>query len=139
MEREEIARSDFPKATDGYDRRAVDAHLAAVAAFADALQARIVALGVEIDALRGSVPEEDRNGAAVPEATVAADIRADARPEPENLDSGDRSDDPVAARLVVSKLHLEGADREEIIARIVSGYRVEDPEGLVDEVIEGLS
>jgi hypothetical protein len=41
--------------------------------------------------------------------------------------------------LAASKLHLDGLGRDEIVGRIVAGYRLDDPEGLVDEVIEGLS
>jgi hypothetical protein len=56
-----------------------------------------------------------------------------------NTEGQELSDDPVSARLAASKLHLDGLGRDEIVGRIVAGYRLDDPEGLVDEVIEGLS
>lgn len=142
MESEEITRTDFPVSPDGYDRRAVDAHLAAVAAQVEALRARIEALGVEIEALREDAP------ASAPVGTGST-APVPARPVPpagHEVEAGERgggvgdlSDDPVSARLVVSKMHLDGMGREEIIDRLGAGYRLEDPEVLVDEVIEGLS
>lgn len=132
MDREDIVRDDFPGSSDGYDRTSVDAHLSAVAAFVDALNARVEALGVEIEAIRRI--DQVRPQADPPMGAPEAPREAEGP-------SGDRerSDDPVSARLVVSKLHLEGKGRDAIVGRIVADYRLEDPEGLVDEVIEGLS
>ena len=116
--------------------------LEAVAAQVEALRARIEALGVEIEALREDAP------ASAPVGTGST-APVPARPVPpagHEVEAGERgggvgdlSDDPVSARLVVSKMHLDGMGREEIIDRLVAGYRLEDPEVLVDEVIEGLS
>jgi hypothetical protein len=132
MDREDIVRDDFPGSSDGYDRPSVDAHLSAVAAYVDALKARVEALGVEIEAIRdaGQVRSQTDSRAVAPGAA-----REDEGPTADR----DRSEDLVSARLVVSKLHLEGSGRDEIVGRIVAEYRLEDPEDLVDEVIEGLS
>lgn len=132
MEREEIERRDFPTVGEGYDRASVEAHLAAVAAVVEALRARVDALGVEIEAIRRSTPTPDPEGGV-------RDVVPGEVPVPDRPDREDRSEDPVSARLLASKLHLDGLGREEIIARISSGYRLEDPDALVDEVIEGLS
>lgn len=132
MDREEIIRGDFPGSSDGYDRRSVDAHLSAVAAYVDALNARVAALGVEIEAIRGADRTRPQPG------PVAVAPEAPRRDESHPADGG-RSEDQVSARLVVSKLHLEGTGRDEIVDRIVADYSLEDPQGLVDEVIEGLS
>jgi hypothetical protein len=140
MDRDEITRSDFPMAPDGYERRSVDAHLLAVAAFVDALRVRVDALGVEIEALRGGGldPGQPAPGGDRPEPTEATTGPVDPPPDG-NTEGQELSDDPVSARLAASKLHLDGLGRDEIVGRIVAGYRLDDPEGLVDEVIEGLS
>lgn len=142
MEREEITRTDFPASPDGYDRRAVDAHLTAVAAQVEALRARIGALGVEIEALRGDAPSSAPvgTGSAPPEPARPVPPAGHEVQAGESSDGvGDLSGDPVSARLVVSKMYLDGLGREEILNRLVATHRLEDPESLVDEVIAGLS
>lgn len=141
MEREEITRSDFPTTREGYDRRSVDAHLEAVAAHVDALTARIGALGIEMETLRAtgsSIPSGVEGSLVVSGGSGRQEVegRPPAATGPPNPNL---SDDPVSARLVVSKMHLDGTGRDEIIERLGATHRLEDPERLVDEVIEGLS
>ena len=137
MESDEIIRKAFPTAIDGYERRSVDAHLIAVAAYVDSLRARIEALGVEIDALRADDAVDVPEGPLMPApVTPTLPVRKAAEAGP--ADAG-LSDDPVSARLVASKLFLDGIDRDAIVDRLSSEYRLDDPGDLVDEVIEGLS
>lgn len=137
MDKEDIVRCDFPGSPDGYDRRSVEAHLSAVAAHVDALNARIEALGIEIEAIRTD------HAAEAPELSPISappDPATKVRPAAESgaVDPG-LSDDSVSARLVASKLFLDGTDRDAIVDRLSSEYRLDDPGALVDEVIEGLS
>lgn len=119
MERDEIVRTDFPVAPDGYERRSVEAHLEAVAAAVAALEARIAAQAIEREALSRSpgegTPDED-----------------DVKPTGETMG---KEDVEVAARLVALKLVLDGAPRDEVVASVGREFTLEDPEALVDEVI----
>ena len=135
-------RSDFPITREGYDRRSVDAHLAAVAAQLDALEARIEALGIEMETLRAVGPETPSGGAEGTPVEPAGSTGPEgegASTDGERPANMELSDDPVSARLVASKMYLDGMGREEMIARLGATHRLEDPERLVDEVIEGLS
>ena len=119
MEHDEIVRTDFPVAPDGYERRSVEAHLEAVAAAIAALEARIAAMTVERAALAegADAPSEESEPA---NASVATASPADVE---------------VAARLVALKLVLDGAPRDEVLASIEQEFSLDDPGGLVDEVI----
>ncbi len=159
MKREQIARGDFPPAGDGYDRASVDAHLAAVAAWTAALEAQISALEVERDALRAHAeqavttevtseplplpdhePESVTTEADLETAAPVTSEPADVKPlESEADPTPPGGDDEVSARLVATRLALEGSDRDEITARIVGEYEIEDPAGLVEDVLSRLS
>ena len=117
MDRDQIERSDFPPAPDGYDRASVDAHLAAVAATVEALEARVHALGVEIEAVR--------RGAAPPAPTIEEPASESAH-EVEAV-SAELPADPVSARLLASKLCLDGLGRDEIVAKVSAAFRLDDP------------
>ncbi len=158
MEREQITRDDFPEAGDGYDRASVDAHLVAVAAWAAALEAQVDALEVERDALRRrrtgvALPEPGDSEAELPSTVavpVSADVPADA-PEPAgeshpgaSPDHGPPADsatsgDEVSARLVATRLALEGSERDDIVSRLAEAYELEDPRTLVDDVLTRLA
>jgi hypothetical protein len=159
MEREQITRDDFPEAGDGYDRASVDAHLVAVAAWAAALEAQVDALEVERDALRRRragvvLPDPGDSGAELPSTgavPVSADVPADA-PEPAGeshpgaspdhgppADSATPGDDEVSARLVATRLALEGSERDDIVSRLAEAYELEDPRTLVDDVLTRLA
>ncbi len=149
MNRDEITREDFPPGKDGYDRLSVDAHLAAVAAWTAALEAQINALRVERDALR-------RQAQDVPPAEQAQPVEqapsVDAEPSgPEQLNESedrtdpepsaepdDRSEDEVSARLVATRLALEGAERDQIMEKLDAAYELDDTGSLVDDVLERL-
>lgn len=134
MNREQITKGDFPFAEDGYDRASVDAHLEAVAAHTGALEARIKALEVEREALRRRSGE---SSAAVPNAAAAEPSNeAPAGESPDGAPSGDA--DEVSARLVATRLALEGTGREEIRAKLESGYELDDVDAVVDDVLERL-
>ena len=156
MKREQIARGDFPPAADGYDRASVDAHLAAVAAWTAALEAQVSALEVERDALRAHADraapagvESDPVSSPGPEPESVT-----AEPDPEPADpvaagSADEGpveadpmppggDDEVSARLVATRLALEGAEREQILEKLGASYELDDVDSLVDDVLERL-
>lgn len=144
MNADQIRRSDFPADGTGYDRASVDAHLVAVAAWAAALEAQITALEVERDALRrqpfppqrpedrvASQPEPEGPGpGTTPEAAIA---------EVPDKPGATRSDDEVSARLVATRLALEGVEREQIREKLESTYDLEDADSLIDDVLERLA
>lgn len=146
MNREQITRDDFPAAGDGYDRPSVDAHLAAVAAWTAALEAQISSLEVERSALRRR-PEDarqtgtevDAGGAVEPEAPPPVGVQpVPTRPEGA-VGPGVRADDEVSARLVATRLALEGSERDEIVARLTDSYELDDPVVLVEDVLARLA
>lgn len=56
------------------------------------------------------------------------------RPEPAAV-NGSRSSDVTAAKIVAAKMALDGASREEIVARLDGEYELDDRDGLIDEVL----
>lgn len=138
MRSEELVRSDFPSGTEGFDRESVGAHLAAVAAHVAALEARIAALEVERDTLRRQLAESSpvRDGQAGADRSFTQTHPPEVPPAPVHVFP---AEDEVAARLAVSKLALEGADRETIRTRLESEYELEDTDALLDDVLERLS
>jgi cell division septum initiation protein DivIVA len=143
MKRDQIARDDFPADGTGYDRASVDAHLAAVAAWTAALEAQISALEVERDALRRSALQGAERAAGAQKETVDAGSE---HPEPAvsegtaavAAEAGPvetSSEDEVSARLVATRLALEGSEREEIVSRLKGEYELDDPESLVEQVL----
>ena len=147
MNREQISRSDFPPSEAGYDRPSVDAHLEAVAALTAALEAQVKALEVERDALRrqlGGGAADAKQAADADDAAADPDpapIEPDARVEsatPEPAEPA-RPDDEVSARLVATRLALEGVEREQIREKLEANYDLEDTDSLVDDVLERLA
>ncbi len=139
MRREELVRSDFPSGNEGYDRDSVGAHLAAVAAHVMALEARIAALEVERETLRRQLAEtrvDDGVQKVVQERTFTPTNPPQTPPAPVHVFA---AEDEVAARLTVSKLALEGTDRETIRTRLEAEYELEDTDALLDDVLERLS
>lgn len=138
MRREELVRTDFPSGADGFDRDSVGAHLAAVAAHVAALEARIAALEVERETLRrqlaaGPAPA---GGHGPTDPSFTPTHPPETPPAPVHVFP---TEDEVAARLTASKLALDGADRETIRTRLEAEYRLEDVDGLLDDVLERLS
>lgn len=126
MEREEIEKSDFPRTDDGYDTGSVDAHLRAVSAQLGALEERVRALSVEIDALRAVSPPSNPAPSGEPERTG-----------PEETAEGGA--DEVSARLVATEMLLAGRDRDEVVVKLGDQYGLDDPAALVDEVARKLT
>jgi len=154
MKRDQVTRDDFPEAQSGYDRASVDAHLEAVAAWTAALEAQIAALEVERDALRSRLADAGERDATVqvaespspetpfpaePASTEAAAEETDLPDDVEVESAPASGDDEVSARLLATRLVLEGSDREEIVSRLAGAYELDDPEALVDDVVARLA
>lgn len=156
MEREHLVRDDFPKAhgSEGFDIDSVGAHLAAVAAHVAALEARISALEVERDKLREQLAEarsheDGPSGLPEPgpdplenlgnEETKAPVEALPADPEPDQGAGAAPGEDEIAARLLASKLAMEGKSRDTIVMQLAAEHEVDDPGGLVDDVLAKLS
>lgn len=156
MEREHLVRDDFPRAhgAEGFDIDSVGAHLAAVAAHVAALEARISALQVECETLRSQLadarshedgpsglpepgPDPLQNLGAEVDQTSAESLPAD--PEPEEIVGVAPGEDEVAARLLASKLAMEGKSRDTIIMQLAAEHEVGDPASLVDDVLARLA
>jgi hypothetical protein len=159
VNRQQISRSDFPPSEAGYDRASVEAHLEAVAAFTAALEAQVKALEVERDALRrqleaaravqsGPDPVNPPRPAAQPDPASSEldppsseSASESEQPEPQEEDPAHaaRPDEEVSARLVASKLALDGVDREQIREKLESAFDLDDPDSLLDDVLERLA
>ncbi len=116
MKPDNVKKSDFPLANVGYDRDSVDAHLTAVAASLAALEAQIASLEVERGAVRRQASKSSE--------------------PPKQEHSSPRTEDEVSARLVATRMALEGADRDEIRLKLSEGYELADLDALLDDVIE---
>lgn len=147
MNRDQISRSDFPSAEAGYDRPSVDAHLDAVAALAAALEARIKALEVEGGALRRQLEDLPLPAPDAPPGTPDRPEQhqtASAHEHGSDVPGSDaaepaQQDDEVSARLVATRLALEGVEREQIREKIEATYDLEDADSLIDDVLERLA
>ena len=137
MNHDQVARDDFPTADGGYDRASVDAHLAAVAAAMNALEVQIAGFEVERDALRRQAAASSRP-ADVEVISKRTAAQTPARPYEtaehkiveETTDKGE-----VSARLIATKMALDGEDRETIRKRLET-YDLPDTDALLDDVIE---
>jgi cell division septum initiation protein DivIVA len=137
---EEVIREDFPSAGDGYDRASVDAHLAAVSAAMNALEVQISGFEVERDALRRQAAVQSRP-ADVEVISKRTATGTPARPyetAEHEIVEGTVDKDEVSARLIATKMALDGADRETIKQRL-EAYELEDVDGLLDDVLEKVS
>ncbi len=157
MEREQLVRDDFPRShgSEGFDVDSVGAHLAAVAAHTAALEARITALEVERDLLRRQLEEaraheDGPTGLPEPgpdpladvaegEALKETDDEPSAAKEPEAAAPVAPDESEVGARLLASKLAMEGKGRDTIVMQVAAEHDVADPGALVDEVLSHLA
>jgi len=150
MEREQLIRNDFPRAhgATGFDIDSVGAHLSAVAAHVAALEARITALEVERDKLQEQLAEareHEEGPSGLPEPGPDP-LTGSASPQEESADSAGDQDETgedsaealVAARLLASKLAMEGKERDTIVMQVAAEHDVSDPAELVDEVLARL-
>lgn len=159
MKREHLVRDDFPRAhgSNGFDADSVGAHLAAVAAHVAALEARITALEVERDTLRTQLADaraHEEGPSGLPEpgpdplenlpATPVSEAGGEPEPDPvvgsapEEDAAPAASEEEVAARLLATKLAMEGKSRDTIVMQLAAGHEVADPGALVDDVLARL-
>lgn len=140
MNHDQVERQDFPEADGGYDRASVDAHLAAVAAAMNALEVQISGFEVEREALRRQTAAHSRpSDVEVISKRTASAIPARPHETAEHKiveDTPDKGE--VSARLIATKMALDGADRETIRLRLGT-YELVDLDGLLDDVIERVS
>lgn len=155
MNRDQVTRRDFPAEQDGYDRASVDAHLVAVEALIAAAEAEVAALRIEGAALRRTAPAAE--SAARSESAESTGKQSDPAGEPggpaaeagslprtepsaatDSPASAGGNDDEVSARLVATKLAMDGADRDAIRERLQCDYELEDADGLIDDLFERL-
>ncbi|MBK5233308.1 MAG: DivIVA domain-containing protein [Thermoleophilia bacterium] len=136
MNHDQVVRQDFPTADDGYDRASVDAHLAAVAAALNALEVQIAGFEVERDALRrqaaansGQAEVEVISKRAAAMVPARPDETAEHKIVEETTDKNE-----VSARLIATKMAMDGEDRESIRQRLET-YQLPDTDALLDDVI----
>jgi hypothetical protein len=152
MKREHLVRDDFPRAhgSNGFDVDSVGAHLAAVAAHVVALEARITALEVERDTLRTQLADaraHEEAPSGLPEAGPDPLESLPAAPDPDPVvgEAPEQNAAPVAgegeveARLLATKLAMEGKSRDTIVMQLAAGHEVADPGALVDDVLARLA
>ncbi|MGK2956565.1 MAG: hypothetical protein ACSLFI_12975 [Solirubrobacterales bacterium] len=136
MNHDQVTRDDFPTTDDGYDRASVDAHLAAVAAAMNALEVQISGFEVERDALRRQAAATSRP-ADVEVISKKAAVEAAARPyetAEHEIVEGTIDRGEVSARLIATKMAMDGEDRAAIRSRL-EAYDLDDADALVDDVI----
>jgi len=140
MNAKQVQRNDFPAAADGYDRASVDAHLAAVAAQLNALEVRIASFEVEREALRRQIadfPTPTPAPAVEPEPESApTPVTVETEADSEVAQSSSSAEDEVSARLIATKMALDGTDRETIRLHLADSYDLEELDTLLDDVIE---
>lgn len=114
LDRQTIEKRDFPIGPRGYDREAVDAHLAAVAD--------------EVDELK-------RSARRVSEAIAELLQRLNAEPETEPRTAPKpETADIDGARLVALNMVLNGTPRDETDRYLSENFQLEDRVTLLDEV-----
>lgn len=84
-----------------------------------------------------AVPSEPpSNGArSGPESFQSAADASDPDPEPTAPRAGRRSGNPAAARLLATQMAVSGSSREEIEARLRSGFEIEDTAPIIDAIL----
>ena len=147
MERDQLVRNDFPRAhgVAGFDVDSVGAHLSAVAAHVAALEARIAALEIERDRLQEQLAdarEHQEGPSGLPDPVERAPASSSGEPAGSGADRDRPGEDSaealVAARLLASKLAMEGKERDSIVMQVAAEHDVADPAELVDEVLARL-
>ncbi len=136
MNHDQVVRDDFPTDDGGYDRASVDAHLAAVAAAMNALEIQVAGFEVERDALRRQAAASSRPAEnEVISKRAAAESPVHYETAEHEIVEGTENKGEVSARLIATKMAMDGEEREAIRARL-EAYELEDPDGLVDDIIE---
>ncbi|MBN1530209.1 MAG: hypothetical protein JW895_14205 [Thermoleophilaceae bacterium] len=145
LSRESIERSDFPRATDGVDPAAVEAHLREVADAVEKLTRSVRRLAAEIEERAGVVEAAMERKAAPPPPPPPPPPKAEPEPEPpepEPEPEPEPAPEPAAPggadapRLIALNMVLNGSSREEVARYLDENFDLEDPGELLDEVWE---
>ena len=136
MNHDQVVRDDFPTGDDGYDRASVDAHLAAVAAAMNALEVQISGFEIERDALRRQAAATSHQAdVEVISNRAAAESPAPYETAEHEIAAGTENKGEVSARLIATKLALDGEDRDTIRQRLDT-YELPDTDALLDDVLK---
>jgi hypothetical protein len=158
LSRESIQRADFPRAEDGLDPAAVEAHLREVADAVEKLTRSVRRLAAEIEE-RAGVVESAMERRPEPPAAPAPPPKAKPEPpkakpkppppppepepeaEPEPEPEAEPAEGPVAGtvdapRLIALNMVLNGSSREDVARYLDENFDLEDPGELLDEVWE---
>jgi outer membrane biosynthesis protein TonB len=131
---------------DGRDR------LAEVRRAVDELQSKLGIGSAEVEPGPVIVPEPEPPDVPEPEPPPTPEPAPDPAPEPEPplipeptpppdegtppaAENGAKSDDEAGARLVAMNMALEGASREDIVAKLKADYALGDPGAVADQVL----
>jgi hypothetical protein len=146
LSRDSIERTDFPRAADGLDPEAVQAHLRAVAEAVEKLSRSVRRLAAEIEERAGVVESAmERKPAPPPPPPPPPPPKAESAPEPEPEPAPEPEPGPVPAapagggdapRLIALNMVLDGASREDVARYLDENFELEDPGELLDEVWE---
>jgi outer membrane biosynthesis protein TonB len=92
-----------------------------------------------------AVPEPEPPPTPEPAPTPSPPLEPPTIPEPEPppdegtppaaANGGSKSDDEAGARLVAMNMALEGASRDEIVAKLEADYELDDPGSVADQVL----
>jgi hypothetical protein len=144
LSRDSIERTDFPRAADGLDPEAVQAHLREVAEAVEKLTRSVRRLAAEIEERAGVVetamerkpapppPPPPPPPKAVPPPDPKPELQAE--PEPEPAPAAARTGGADAPRLIALNMVLDGASREDVARYLDENFELESPAALLDEV-----
>ena len=133
LSRDSIERSDFPRAADGLDPEAVQAHLREVAAAVAKLTRSVRRLAAEIEERAGAVETamERKPAPPPPKAEPEPEPAPEPAPQPEPAAPAGGGDAP---RLIALNMVLDGASREDVARYLDENFELENPAALLDEV-----
>jgi len=140
LSRDSIERTDFPRAADGLDPEAVQAHLREVAEAVEKLTRSVRRLAAEIEERAGVVETAvERKPAPPPPPPPPPPPKAEPAPEPEPEPPA--APEPAASagggdapRLIALNMVLDGASREDVARYLDENFELENPAALLDEV-----
>jgi hypothetical protein len=143
LSRDSIERSDFPRAADGLDPAAVEAHLREVADAVEKLTRSVRRLAAELEERAGVVESAmERKPTPPPPPAPPPPPKAEPPPEPEPEPAPEPavaetpSGGGDAPRLIALNMVLNGASREDVARYLDENFELEDPGELLDEVWE---
>ena len=140
LSRDSIERTDFPRAADGLDPEAVQAHLREVAAAVEKLTRSVRRLAAEIEERAGAV-ETAMERKPAPPPPPPPPPKAEPEPEPEAAPEPAPQPEPPAPagggdapRLIALNMVLDGASREDVARYLDENFELANPAALLDEV-----